>query len=138
METNDDFAQQLRQLREDQGLTVRALAALTGVSTVTIWKWESGASKPRERLMKALTRALGVRQTSFGYSAASSARADDEPKVIGQPSPGTANNGPLPRSPAQQNTAQPEMLSDVVARAKDMISQASGVSLNQISVRVEY
>lgn len=88
--------------------------------------------------MKGLTRALGVRQTSLSYSAGSSAGADDEPKVTAQPSPGTANNGPAPRGPAEQNTAEPEMLSDVVARAKEMIAQASGVSLTQISVRVEY
>jgi len=50
----------LRELREDQGLSQRALAQLAGVAPATIVRAESGQRRPRGITTRKLARALGV------------------------------------------------------------------------------
>jgi transcriptional regulator with XRE-family HTH domain len=128
-----DFAQQLKSLREAQGLSVRALAGLVGVSSVTIWKWEKGDSRPRPRLMTPLARALDVAPHQLRPPAArENAAQQGEPETGKQPESGIQT--------AQEGTAQTaaEPLADVIARAKQMIADASGTGPNNITILIEY
>ena len=121
MEPPSEFAQHLRTLREAQGLSIRALAALVGVSSVTIWKWEKGDSKPRARLISPLAKALDVSPVSLRPMAGKSR----------PPKPGTefeAQAAPLPDqaeaaahgSGDDLGSGHPEALADVIARAKQL------------------
>ena len=132
-----EFVHQLRSLRQAQGLSIRALAALVGVSSVTIWKWEKGDSKPRARLIPPLARALDVSPILLAPEgrtivapAASAAKAEiDETTVLGG----------LPAA-QEDSTApnQPEALADVISRAKQMIAEASGTGTNNVTILIEY
>ena len=44
------FAEQLRTYRRMHGLSKERLAERLGVDKTTIWRWESGRSRPREGL----------------------------------------------------------------------------------------
>jgi len=111
------FAQQLRSLREAQGLTVRALAERVGVSKVTIWKWEKGESEPRARLLAPLARALDVVPGQLA-GGATVARPHDAALIDG----------------AGAN----EALTDVIAKAKQMIAEAAGADPRNITISIEY
>lgn len=128
------FAQHLRSLREAQGLSVRALADMVGVSSVTIWKWERGDSRPRPHLLLPLARALDV--TPMELSA---------PRLSGE----AGDNGGLQLEAQAADRATPALgdgatiapgdtLADVIAKAKQMISEASGTGTNNITILIEY
>lgn len=121
-EAPSEFAQQLRSLRQAHGLTVRALAHLIGVSKVTIWKWEKGDTLPRARMIGPLARALRVAPDQLRYSA--EAPGEDVPSTD-QPAGAIDPN-------------QSEVLSDVIATAKQMIAEASGASPQNITISIEY
>lgn len=132
-----EFAQQLRTLREAQGLSMRALAGIIGVSSVTVWKWEKGDSKPRARLIQPLAKALDVsaRQLQSSAQAASKAEppagADSLDAVDGTFADAEA-------VAAAEAASTPEQLPDVIARAKQMIAEASGTGSNNITILIEY
>lgn len=113
-----DFAQQLRSLREARGLSIRALAALVGVSKVTIWKWEKGDSAPRARSLLPLAKALQVAPYELGVSGPLAMKMPDQIELESQD--------------------QPEALADVIARAKRMIAEASGTTPQNITISIEY
>lgn len=54
------FARLLRELREQQGLTLVALAAAADLHRQTILKLESGENQPTWAVVQALARALDV------------------------------------------------------------------------------
>ncbi|HKX77461.1 MAG TPA: helix-turn-helix transcriptional regulator [Novosphingobium sp.] len=127
-----DFSQQLRSLRESHGLSVGALAQRVGVSKVTIWKWEKGETKPRTRMVIPLAMALDVAPIDLHLpvdieelpSFPTELSVVDRSALTEQPEIDAANDG--------------EALADVVARAKRMISEASGVGPRNITISIEY
>lgn len=134
VEAQHDFSHQLRALREAQGLSVRALASLVGVSSVTIWKWEKGDSRPRPRLMTPLARALDVSphqlqpRPTNGENHAKQVEAEAEDR-----------ENPQVQLTAEGAAAVPaEALADVIARAKQMIADASGTGSKNITILIEY
>jgi len=134
MEISNDFAQQLRSLREAQGLSIRALADLVGVSKVTIWKWERGDNEPRDRLIVPLARALDVMPVQL-RSSVNSAKVSP-----GQVMPDAEGHvRPIPPGPVEgEGRGSPEGLTEVIARAKQMIAEASGVTSKNITISIEY
>jgi transcriptional regulator with XRE-family HTH domain len=129
-----EFAQQLRSLREAQGLSVRALAGRVGVSSVTIWKWEKGESRPRVRLLTPLAEALDVAPNqlrSFVTGQDNSAK-----RIMPEASYQAGAEGPALPQPDEQ--LQVEVLADVIAKAKQMIAEVSGIGANNITIRIEY
>jgi transcriptional regulator with XRE-family HTH domain len=50
----------LKELREDQALSIRELADMAGVSRTTIWNLEKTGGKPHPRTIRKLSEALGV------------------------------------------------------------------------------
>lgn len=135
-----DFAQQLRTLRQAQGLSMRGLAGLIGVSSVTVWKWEKGDSKPRARMIVPLARALDVPPRQLESSTKIDEKTDvsqnSDAASLERSAPGgesyvAGQNGDEGGSPI-------EPLADVIARAKQMIAEASGTGSNNITIRIEY
>ncbi|HEX2108934.1 MAG TPA: helix-turn-helix transcriptional regulator [Rubrobacteraceae bacterium] len=52
--------EKLKVLREDQALSLRELAAASGVNHTTIWKHEQGQESAHPRTVRLLAQALGV------------------------------------------------------------------------------
>jgi transcriptional regulator with XRE-family HTH domain len=129
-----EFAQQLRSLREAHGLSVRALAGLVGVSSVTIWKWEKGESKPRPRLLAPLAKALDVTPNHLRSFAI------DDDHVPVQIKPDALHETPSGTQAfaGVDDLAHVEVLADVIAKAKQMIAEVSGIGANNITIRIEY
>jgi len=121
-----EFAQQLRSLREAQGLSVRSLANLLGVSKVTVWKWEKGDSRPRPRFIVPLARALDIAPAQLCLPEAATV-------VLPDPLDGDTTDGLEPLSADQART-----LPEVIDRAKRMIAAASGVGPKNITISIEY
>lgn len=140
MESTGEFASQLRSLREAQGLSLRALAGLIGVSSVTVWKWEKGDSKPRARLIAPLAKALDVspmRLQSAGKDTDNLPASREVGSLVEAASSGQAGAvGGEPADPAA--SGQAEGLADVISRAKQMIAEASGTGSNNITILIEY
>lgn len=131
VETSKPFASHLRSLREARGLSVRALADSVGVSKVTIWKWERGDNEPRARMATALARALEVSPGQLGLVTGSGAAevADEAAVAV----------SPVERGSLEARTQESaETLAEVVARAKQMIADASGTGRNNITISIEY
>jgi transcriptional regulator with XRE-family HTH domain len=119
---------------------MRALASLIGVSSVTVWKWEKGDSKPRARLIAPLARALDVapRQLHAAVRKADSPGEIAEPGSVGE---GDLATSELSRPSMQEDESglgQAEPLAEVIARAKQMIAEASGTGSNNITIVIEY
>lgn len=123
------FASQLRSLRETRGLSVRALADSVGVSKVTIWKWERGDNEPRARMATALAQALDISPVQLGLVAGAGGLANGAER-----SGNLADGGSL--EARSQESA--ETLAEVIARAKQMIADASGASSDNITISIEY
>lgn len=129
--TPNAFAKHLHELRDAKGLSRRSLATLTGVSPVTIWKWERGESRPRRRLIPSLARALAVSPIALNTSAVTVVARANEPAPSDRQEAPTATIS-LPTSGQQVASG------DVIAMAKAMIAEATGTSLSQITIRIEY
>ena len=125
-ELRDEFGRKLRSLREAQGLSVGVLAEMVGVSRVTIWNWEKGDRRPSARMIPSLAKALQVMPVHLRSMDGS---ADDSPEAGMLVNPEMGRPDPF---------GQPELLSEVIARAKQMIADASGASLGDISIQIEY
>jgi transcriptional regulator with XRE-family HTH domain len=56
----DAFALALRRLREDAGLSQRALSRALGLTNSAVWQWEQGRAIPRPEVVAALEKELGL------------------------------------------------------------------------------
>jgi transcriptional regulator with XRE-family HTH domain len=66
---DESFAQRLKRLRRDRGLTRSTLAAKASVSRPSVWAWESGRTTPRRASVLALASALGVPEQALNDQA---------------------------------------------------------------------
>lgn len=139
-ESPGEFALQVRSLREAQGLSLRALAGLIGVSSVTVWKWENGDTRPRSRLIAPLARALDVSPRRLQLSAKGEAELAEtgEGEVLGGAETAVGQGEVATGRQDESAGGQAEALADVIARAKQMIADASGTGSNSITIRIEY
>lgn len=117
---NKPFARRLRALREERNLSVRTLAKLVGVSYVSVWKWETGEAFPQTRNLRSLAKALDVPFASLSSIAKSRA----------------ALVGKLDQTDAMATSVA--ALVDVIERAKYVIAEASGKSVNEVSIMIEF
>ena len=73
------FAENLRKLREEKGLSQRQLGNLMFVNHSTIARWENGSRLPDAAMILRLSRCLGV---SAGTLLILAAQSEDSPNVI--------------------------------------------------------
>jgi transcriptional regulator with XRE-family HTH domain len=57
----------LKQLREERSLTQEELAEFTGVTSLTISRWENGKRKPRFKSIRKLAKALKVEPAEIEF-----------------------------------------------------------------------
>lgn len=107
---------------------MRALADSVGVSKVTIWKWERGDNEPRARAATALARALDVSPVQLGLTAGSGEASQEISASV------VAERGSVEARLSESTETLPE----VIARAKQMIADASGTGSNNITISIEY
>lgn len=130
-----DFGQRLRTLREDRGFSVRGLAKQVGVSSVTVWKWEKGEVTPRERALGSLADALGIRLSEL----------DPRQKTKSQPARSVISSSDASKKEVDRalqgpplRSASRQTISATITRAKRMIAEASGTSVANVTIRIEY
>jgi HTH-type transcriptional regulator, cell division transcriptional repressor len=56
----DGFGARIERARQRKGLSVGAVAAAVGVSAATVYAWENGDKRPRDRNLFRLADVLGV------------------------------------------------------------------------------
>lgn len=105
---------------------MRALAELVGVSKVTIWKWEKGDSEPQARLIPPLAKALNVPPIQLRPTFKGTGNLPEQMEAEGQDQGAAGARG------------QAEGLAEVIAKAKQMIADASGVGPKNITISIEY
>lgn len=76
---NEYFAETLRNLRTEKGLTQRELAEKVYVTRAAVGRWESGSRLPDATMISRLSQFLGV---DVGMLMAAAARSDESPNVI--------------------------------------------------------
>jgi len=86
-------AKGLAKHRERLGLSAADFAKLVGVSSLSIYKWESGAARPRARYIESIARA---RELSRPEALAKLGRAESSDKANKQPE--TAKTAPARKS----------------------------------------
>ena len=74
-----DFADMLKRLREEKGLSLRELAAQMYVAPPTVSRWESGKRLPDFAMLSRLAEVLGA---DFNMLLDSAAQSDERPNVI--------------------------------------------------------
>lgn len=112
------FGARLRRLREQRHIGLISFARLVGVSKPTVWKWESGVVRPRQRSIEAVASILGVseRELIFGQDAHE------------------AKPGPAHADPAH---ASPQRLSEVISACKEQIADAAGTAADNIAITIQ-
>lgn len=113
----DTISQRVEGLRSRRGLTRAALAHLIGVSRPTLWAWETGRGQPRDKNIEALAEALAVSAEFLKYGVS---LVGDDTAVE------TAGGG------------DGNALRSYIADAKTKIATLAGVSVDQVTIRVEY
>ena len=76
---NTPFAETLKRLRAEKGLSQRELAEAMFVTRPTIARWENGSRLPNATMMSQLANCLGV---DAGLLLNSAAESDESPRVI--------------------------------------------------------
>lgn len=84
MKTNRRFAERVRSLRNERGLSQQDLADLLGISQSAVGLWEAGMrSAPRGNNLIKLCEVFGLSPTDFmGQEPAASPLSDDELKLL--------------------------------------------------------
>lgn len=112
------LAARLKQLRIERDLTRAELAERSGISTPSIWAWETGRTVPRIGSLETLARGLGVHVSELQIGAA-------VPLVdfgLGTTSEAASDS--------------PQRLSEVVAAARSQIAALAGTTIDRVNITI--
>ncbi|AIT79405.1 DNA-binding protein [Novosphingobium pentaromativorans US6-1] len=112
--SSEALGARIKRLRRERGFGVDHFASHIGVSRPTLWKWEKGTVSPRQNMVQAIARALGVPETELLYGS--------KPAPVRQDSPAA--------------TAF-EASSSVIASKKVEIAKLIGVDPNRVRILIE-
>jgi transcriptional regulator with XRE-family HTH domain len=118
------LAARLKQLRMAKDLTRAELAERSGISTPSIWAWETGRTVPRLGSLETLAKGLGVDVSELQIGVAG-ASGDLHPAVMPKVAPGEGG-GDL-------RTAR---LSELVAASKAQIAALAGTTSDKVSITI--
>lgn len=113
------LAARLKQLRIERDLTRAELAERSGISTPSIWAWETGRTVPRLNSLETLAKGLGVPVSELQIGAGSGAIADFAPLTI-----------------AENAGENAHRLADVVATARAQIAALAGTTPDRVSIKI--
>lgn len=68
MDGSRQIGKTIRQLRQEQQISLVAFAKMLGVSRPTVWSWESGRTRPRSKTIVEVACALGVAEGALSGS----------------------------------------------------------------------
>lgn len=114
------LAARLKQLRIARDLTRAELAERSGISTPSIWAWETGRTVPRLGSLETLAKGLGV--------AVSELQIGIGPAAL-EPPPLSAGEG--------GGDLRTLRLSELVAASKAQIAALAGTSADRVSITIE-
>ncbi|MDG6079241.1 helix-turn-helix domain-containing protein [Erythrobacter litoralis] len=110
---NDEtFGQRLKRLRMASRYSMVGLAAATGVTKPTLWKWETERVRPRQKALANLASVLNVSESYLLFG-------------IGD---GEAGLG-------SQETAN---LAETIAHSRSTIAELAGVSTDKVSIDIDF
>lgn len=118
------LAARLKQLRMAKDLTRAELAERSGISTPSIWAWETGRTVPRLGSLETLAKGLGVAVSELQIGVGSAAA--DLPMVAAPSSSGGEGAGDL-------RTAR---LGELVAASKAQIAALAGTTPDRVSITI--
>lgn len=111
------LAARLKQLRMERDLTRAELAERSGISTPSIWAWETGRTVPRLGSLETLAKGLGVAVSELQIGSAEGLASGDA----------SGSNG-YAESGAE--------LADTVANARAQIAALAGVTPDRVSITI--
>lgn len=114
------FGERLRFYRQRKGLSRTRLASLTGLSTPTLWAWETGKTQPRRSNLDAVAAALDVSVDELLRGAPPPAR-----------SPETAS-----AADAEATSPDPSSLREKLRPFKAQIASLLGVEPGQVHITI--
>jgi transcriptional regulator with XRE-family HTH domain len=113
-----DAGNRLRSLRASRMLSKAAFAKKIGVSTVTVWKWERGASSPKIDRLDDMARALNISTKSLK-------------KILMVDQDNQEVNGQTPLTSGKR-------LTNMVLDARREIALEAGVDISQVEISIAY
>lgn len=116
------LAARLKQLRIERDLTRAELAERSGISTPSIWAWETGRTVPRLGSLETLARGLGVPVSELQIGA-----AEAEELFGGSPDSGMGEGG---------TDARAARLAELVAASRVQIAALAGVSPDRVAITI--
>ena len=118
------LAARLKQLRLAKDLTRAELAERSGISTPSIWAWETGRTVPRLGSLETLAKGLGVAVSELQIGAAGGAGDISSPITLAA---GSSEGG------GDLRTAR---LTELVAASKAQIAALAGTSPDKVSITI--
>ena len=115
------LAARLKQLRLARDLTRAELAERSGISTPSIWAWETGRTVPRLGSLETLAKGLGVSVSELQIGA--SAAAIDQPALAAGEGGGDLRNA---------------RLTELVAASKAQIAALAGTTPDRVTITIAF
>lgn len=112
------LAARLKQLRMARDLTRAELAERSGISTPSIWAWETGRTVPRLGSLETLAKGLGVSVAELQIGAGSGAR--EIPAA----------------SPAVEGDTRSTRLGELVTASKEQIAALAGTTPDRVTITI--
>lgn len=118
------LAARLKQLRIAKDLTRAELAERSGISTPSIWAWETGRTVPRIGSLETLAKGLGVPVSELQIGAGLT--------------PGDAHSASMPAVPAGEGGGdlRTTRLTELVAASKAQIAALAGTTPDRVSITI--
>ena len=115
------LAARLKQLRIERDLTRAELAERSGISTPSIWAWETGRTVPRLGSLETLAKGLGVAVSELQIGNGAAITAGPAPSF------GEAGGGDL----------RTGRLTELVAASKAQIAALAGTTVDRVTITIE-
>lgn len=134
----EPFHVRLRQLRKEVGLGVAELAEIMSVSAPSIWNWETGKARPKQKNLSALAQALKttVPELLFGTPNAPLAEEDT---IRGSSATDAALGQIFAESgPTKRHMAATSRLSQLLTAHKEQIAVLTGTDATKVKILVEF
>lgn len=115
VDAHEMLPQRLHRLRQERGLSRAALSERTGLSTPTIWAWETGKTVPRRSNLRALAEAFGISERELTIGDEAVQAGDDA--------------DPVDRA---------EQIRALVASSRERIAALAGVTPANVKIAIEF
>ena len=137
-DSSEPFHVRLRQLRKNVGLGVAELAEMVHVSAPSIWNWETGKARPKEKNLSALAQAFKTTVPELLFGTPNTPSAEDDPiggNLATDTEPARASGV---KAPMSRNTAATSGLNQLITAHKEQIAALTGTEATKVKILVEF